>query len=255
MKTPSIIETMLKFAVVLLLAGAPTILYAQNVVVPNGLAGVEGNLNNGFPFNLSNNGLTMQRYQQVYGAGEFSSVVGPKLITTITFRPDGDTGSAFASTITDIQINLSTTSAAVDALSTTFASNIGGDDTIVFSGALSLSSSSSGGPPRNFDIVINLSTPFLYDPANGNLLLDVRNFSGESTTQFDAENTSGDGTSRIFTVGSGVSSPTADGADTIGLVTQFTFAAVPEPSTIALTSVGVVGIANLLRRRYKTKKK
>jgi hypothetical protein len=52
---------------------------------------------------------------------------------------------------------LSTTSANPNALSTTFANNIGADDTVVFgAGALALSSAFTGpaGGPKNFDIVI-----------------------------------------------------------------------------------------------------
>jgi hypothetical protein len=134
---------------------------------------------------------------------------------------------------------------------------LGADNTIVFSGALSLSSSFTGPPggPKNFDIIINLTTPFLYNPAAGNLLMDVRNFNAGTTTQFDATgSTTGDAVSRIFTSGSGVNSPTADFSDSNGLVTQFTFAAVPEPGTLAL--VGATGVAMLgyyWRRRQQAK--
>jgi hypothetical protein len=227
---------------------------AQNVVVPNALAGTEGNGNNGFPFNISNFSLPSQRYQQVYGAGDFSTLGGPRLITAITFRPDDTFGAAFSSTLANIQINLSTTTAAVDALSTTFASNVGANDTVVYSGALPLSSSNIGGPPRNFDIVITLQTPFLYNPASGNLLMDVRNFNAGLTTQFDADSTTGDAISRIFTNVSGVGSATADGFDTNGLVTQFTFSAsVPEPSVMLLLGTAVTG--SVVYVRYRRKKR
>jgi hypothetical protein len=236
-------------ALAFLLIVSPSILQAQSVVVPNALAGAEGDIDNGFPFNISNFGLPSQRYQQVYAANQFSTIVGPQTITAIRFRPDSSFGSAFSSTINSIQINLSTTSAAVDALSSTFASNVGGNDTVVFSGALSLSSANIGGPPRNFDIVITLTTPFVYNPANGNLLLDVRNFSAGLTTQMDADSTFGDGTSRAYTFNGNVNSTTADTTDSVGLVTQFVFAAVPEPSTMILSGISALGVAYVLRRR------
>ena len=78
-----------------------------------------------------------------------------------------------------------------------------------------------------------LSTPFLYNPALGNLLLDVRNFGGGSTTSFDAVFTSGDGVSRVYN--SDVNSTTGS-PDTLGLVTGFII--VPEPGTAALLLVG-----------------
>jgi hypothetical protein len=157
-----------------------------------------------------------------------------------------------------VRIDLSTTAAAPDALSTTFASTVGLDNTIVFGGAggapLALSSAFTGpaGGTKAFDIVINLTTPFHYNPALGNLLLDVRNFGGGTTTTFDAQTTSGDPVSRAVTTFSGVNSATADLNDTIGLVTRFTTtAAVPEPSTLALTGLGMLGLAGWLRKRKK----
>jgi hypothetical protein len=196
---------------------------ATTIVAPNSLATVEGNANNGFPFNITEFNLSSQRYQQVFAASEFLSLSGPQLLTQIAFRPDAEGGAAFSSTISSIQINLSTTSAAPDGLSTTFADNVGVDNTVVFSGALSLSSAFTGpaAGPKDFDIVINFQVPFLYDPTAGNLLLDVRNFSGGTTTQFDAEFSGSDPVSRTASISGGVNSPTADFMDTLGLVTQF----------------------------------
>ena len=99
----------------------------------------------------------------------------------------------------NIRINLSTTSQVPDGLSNTFAENVGADDTVVFNGALPLSSAVTGpdGGPKAFDIVITLQTPFWYDPTAGNLLLDVRNFEAAATTSVDAEMTEGDPISHV----------------------------------------------------------
>ncbi len=215
----------------------PNLAQAQtNIVVPNTFANTEGDSNNGFPFNIAGGS---QRYQQVYASNQFSAITGPTLITAISFRPDLTFGSAFNSTLTSIQINFSTTAVVPSGLSGTYASNIGGNDIQVYSGALTLSSTNTGGPPRNFDIVITLQTPFLYDPAIGNLLMDVRNFGGGITTQFDS---SGSDSSIGRVWNNDVNSPTGNTnfGDT-GLVTQFTFAAVPEPTTWALIGVGTLG--------------
>jgi MYXO-CTERM domain-containing protein len=228
-------------------AAVANLAHASSVVVPGFDATTEGSGNNGYPFASS---FSSQRYQQVYGASAFSG--GPILITQIAFRPDATFGSAFSTTLPSVQIDLSTTSAAVDGLSTTFANNVGANDTVVFSGALSLSSADTGpaGGPKAFDIVINLTTPFLYNPALGNLLLDIRDFSGGFTTAFDAEPSGTDAMSRVYTESQGVNSPTANAGeqDTVGLVTQFTVTVVPEPSSVVF-GLALVGAAGATRRR------
>jgi hypothetical protein len=232
---------------------------AAFVVVPNALANTEGDSNNGFPFNIANFQLSSQRYQQAFASSQFPA--GPELITQITFRPDAGTGAAFAATLPNVRIDLSTTALAPDALSSTFANNVGANDATVFSGALSLSSSFTGpaGGPKDFDIVINLTTPFLYNPAAGNLLLDVRNIGGGRTTQFDATTTTPGGTtSRVYTITSnGVNDPTGT-VNAGGLVTRFTVGpagpVAPEPSSVMLLGLGTVGMAGYGWRRRTPKR-
>jgi hypothetical protein len=65
---------------------------AAVIVVPNSLAAVEGNVSNGFPFNIGDSGLPSQRYQQVFAASEFLSLAGPHFITQIAFRPNATFG-------------------------------------------------------------------------------------------------------------------------------------------------------------------
>ena len=220
----------------LLLLGAinPAHAVVPTVVVPNSARTVEGNNNNSFPFDITTFGLPSQRYQQVYAASQFG---GGGLITQIIFRPDAFAGHAFTSTLSDIQIDLAYSSAPDDGLSTTYANNITAGDTIVFArGPLTLSSAFTGPPagPKDFDIIITLTTPFFYNPALGNLLLDVRNFGAGSTTVFDAVFTSGDGVSRVFST-TNVNDPTGI-TDSLGLVTGFNI--VPEPGTAAMLLAG-----------------
>jgi hypothetical protein len=173
-----------------------------SVIVPNSLATSEGNYTNIYPFDLVWANKQSMRYQQVYDASEFSDNNNIFLITHIAFRPDGISGRPFSATIPDVQINLSTTSKTPDHLSTVFANNIGSNEKVVYSGPLSLSSKNIGpyGGPKEFDIVIPLQSPFVYDPGVGNLLLDVRSNSSALTTVFDAHTEYGDPISNVFTV-------------------------------------------------------
>ncbi|HLK67952.1 MAG TPA: PEP-CTERM sorting domain-containing protein [Bryobacteraceae bacterium] len=216
-----------------------------SVVVPNSLANTEGNANNNFPFDS----IDPMRYQQVYAADQFP---GAGLIDSIAFRPDGPLGEMFSLSIANIEIDLSTTQAAPDALSDTFADNVGPDNTVVYSGPLTLSSANTGpaGGPKDFDIVINFMTPFFYNPGNGNLLLDVKNNSGTPSGLaggFDSEFDFGDSVSRVH---GDIGSPTASVNDTEGLVTEFSV--VPEPGTLALLFIGSLLVFIAWRLRVRT---
>ena len=139
------------------------------------------------------------RLQSVYGAIHFPPDIG-LLITELRFRPDRAAGFAFSTTVASIQVNLSTTTKDPDELSSTFASNVGSDDTVVFSGSLSLSSQFTGpvNGPKDFDMVIPLTTPFLYNPAAGNLLVEFRNFSGSTeASPLSGQAVLGDAASRL----------------------------------------------------------
>lgn len=237
-----------------------------SIVAPNTLTATEGDLNNSFPLDINNPvledalgfSIESMRYQQVYDATEFAAYTAPFLITEIQFRPDATMGDAFSSILTDIQINLSTTAASADGLSTTFANNVGVDDTVVLNrGALPLSSTDVTTPTgsQEFDIAIQLDTPFRYDPTAGNLLLDIRNFGGGVTTPLDAVFVEGDSTSRLFNgfLGDSVDNPTGI-ADTVGLVTKFVVAEtpvsseVPEPSSlVALLVAGATAASTLIK--------
>ena len=234
-------------ALVLLCAISPARAINPDVVVPNSARNIEGNSNNGYPFDLAETGLSSQRYQQVYAASQFGAA---GLITQIIFRPDATFGHAFTFTLSDIQIDLSTTQAGEDGLSATYANNVGADDTTVFDrGPLTLSSAFTGPPngPKDFDIIITLTHPFFYDPAHGNLLLDVRNFGGGTTTFFDAVTTFADGTSRLFNADV---NGTTGSTDTSGLVTGFTI--VPEPSSVAMLLAGSgTLLASFAGRRWR----
>ncbi len=217
---------MLVIAAILSFALALPAAAATQVVVPSANATAEANINNIVPFSggfhAEPHGTT--RYQQVYSAEDFAAAGHTFRITKIAFRLDGsDAPYAESATIPDISIYLSTTSKAVDGLSSTFADNLGADNTLVYSGSLSFSVPYDASVPRPFDVVVTLQTPFVYTPADGNLLMEVRNVSGVTSgvlAALDASSLSSDGTSRVWNTSS--ADAATGGPDTYGLVTQFT---------------------------------
>lgn len=192
-----------------------------------------GSTANAFPF--AGCAGTCDQYQQVYNSNQFAA---PVLISAIRFVK-GSGGSTLAGgTYT---LSASTTSAAVDGLSSDFASNIGADNTTVFSGTLA--------PNFNGSVLrFVFSTPFQYNPAAGNLLLNfaVAGFTAPNESVFFlSQNTINGITSRQHNFGSA----------TAGFGLQTTFetspiaAGVPEPATWALMLLGFFTIGAAIRAR------
>ena len=212
-------------------------LHAQIIVVPNSLANSQGNSNNGFPFSC---GPGSMRYQQVYLGSQFPQSA---LIDKISFRLNNLVGGIIfgfgPDVFPNIIIELSTTQAQPNALSATFADNVGPDVQTVYSGNLSLSAPDCDTQPCPFDVMIPLQIPFLFDPENGNLLLDVRVPVCQNIPNFDAADNFPTIISRA--VGD-INDDEADFLDTTGLVTQFRLLMPSQLITLtpvlALNSVG-----------------
>jgi hypothetical protein len=195
-------------------------------VVPSNLGAVEGNTNNSIPFSSANS-----RYQQIYAASQFTA---GGIIEALRFRRNGNS-AAFTRTGIDIQINLGYAATTVAGASAVFANNIGGGYVTVYDGLLDLASSGVVSTPNPFDVVIDVDDVFNYNPALGNLLLDIRVFSNSTAPAvfFDASNSAQQ--SSTTRISGGVNSAlgvigfnTSDNAP-YGLVTRFDFAApVPE---------------------------
>ena len=217
----------------------------QSVAVPNALATIEGNSSTSDPFTS-----TSFRFQQVFDASQFAFLPGYAVITGIGFRVDVASTMGAAFFFAGSTIKLSTTTRAPDGLSSVFSDNVGADADTIFNGVIGLGSDyQAGANPQPFNPNnIGTTTPFYYFPQHGNLLLDIRVVGGQVLFpgSLDSQNAVGDSVSRVFAASNLAASGTAD---TLGLVAQFQFVAIPEPSTSALAILGAGMTMLFLRRR------
>ncbi|MBX6314953.1 MAG: hypothetical protein IRY99_18850 [Isosphaeraceae bacterium] len=188
-------------------------------VVPRAYATQEAPGGNTLPFAYFGNRSEFL-YQQVFAASEWAP--GARTITGMALRADTTYGydPGFDYQATDLQFTLSTTSRGPDQLyggswPTGYAQNHGADAVVVYRGPVHLTHvGGSSSIPQAFDLVIPFTRSFVFDPALGNLLIEVRGMpDNQSTLQglifFDATNQLGDGTSRAFYDGTLVPEPGA----------------------------------------------
>jgi len=187
--------------------------------------GTAGGLN-AFPFSAGDYAAGGE-YQEIYSSTVFP---GPAFLTSIAFVSSGF-GPETAHY--DLKLGLSNTTASVSAPSTNFAANKGPNFTTVFSGPLTDNLLGNG----TFDLIFPIS-PFLYDPGQGNLLLDVV-INSATTGGFNAFRTNATPglTSRVYqSFGTGPAFTDSGGA----LFTQF---GIPEPGTLPLLVLAAAVLA------------
>ena len=216
------------------------VLNAQRAAADSIVIGAPGDAAFCIPFGCN----VPDRYQQIYSGATFGQGF---LITEIGFPYTLDQMSPFIDPANYI-IRLATTATAVGSLSTNLDSNVGADAVVVFSGPL------SGAVERGSALSLTLPVPFLFDPSNGNLLLDVTKsggvFFGDDGIYLDFNTSMAGRSSSVFRdlAGTGVIFTAG------GLVTSFSgqdvAAPTPEPGTLMLLMSGLVG-GYLARRRAK----
>ncbi|MBA2680641.1 MAG: hypothetical protein H0U76_19875 [Ktedonobacteraceae bacterium] len=238
----------------------PTLAHAQQTITVGMTDQSSASFSPFGPGNGTYDYVAGSEYQELYSGAAFAGGGSPLTIQGIAFASGAHSTHTTATYNLTLRLSttraiLSTTGADVGRLSTNFAANEGADATVVFSGPLTANIQAQG----LFDLVFP-TTPFLYDPSEGNLLLDV--VLNQTTSSLD-----GDGfsflmdtsnlmstptqTNRVFQLG-GTGAPTFDVA---GLYTQFKVspAAVPEVSTIVslglLLALGMGGVVIAAKRK------
>jgi hypothetical protein len=161
------------------------------LVVPSGFEDVE---DDGFSHTLG----VLLRLQEVYGAANFPDL--PMQLTGVTFRRDAS-AAPFDNGIALLTVRLSTTPVQPDNLSLTFAANYGGEVVTVHDGPIEIASptESEPGRPAPFEMEVPFDMPFSYDPAEGNLLVEVVVNAAAGIGMGDQSNDPDDHASRVFT--------------------------------------------------------
>jgi hypothetical protein len=204
---------------------------AQQIVVPGGLESTEGNSASGDLFTIGSS-----TFLQVYASSEFASLGAPTgIITGVSFRLDTASGQRFGGVWPSVAICLSTSSRSPDGLSPVFNDNVGADSICVFGGRLGfVANPSPNVEPQPFLIHIPFTTPYLYVPSRGNLLMGIVTFGGTTNLMLDAQLATGDAVGRVFADSFSATSGTVD---TLGLITRFDVIPVPEPTVFVLVLV------------------
>jgi hypothetical protein len=233
-RTPSIKCSMKALRIVATLVLITPCAWSETLVVPEDRADQRGTSYGTSPFNGSG------RSQLVYGSRNFP---GPILITGMSFR-----NTAFYSTSSQIErltIRLSTYSGTMASFNLAAMDlNRGPDDRVAFDGSMLFRSSgvTGAGVPPPFQLVVQYSDPFAYDPARGDLLIDYTTFNARGDILADYHHT---GDARIGWVAeSGMFASGGPGS----FVTQFSFSQIPEPGVSALS---IAGLAMIMRRHRR----
>ncbi|MBL8756263.1 MAG: PKD domain-containing protein [Planctomycetes bacterium] len=142
-----------------------------SVVLPNGMATAEGSSANAFPWGRGGAGILMQC---VYDSSHFTAqgITYPIVIQGLRWRPNTNVALVATTFPTPCEIRLSTSPIDWSGVTTTFANHRGLDETLCFQGPVTFPAQPAQVGPTPFGINVPLTTPFVYDPNNGDLNIE-----------------------------------------------------------------------------------
>jgi hypothetical protein len=217
---------------------------AVTVVGPPEFEDMEGNLsfNPSTPYPEERGFFPLGfREQGLYLAEYFASAgPGPFVITHWAARPDVSVNGPVLADY-EYTLNLATTN--VDSLTDNLVSNYGagGTATTVFSGPVRFESDgipSPGGLPHDFDYRITFDTLYMYDPSDGNLLVEIISPTEAGSQPIWRDADVFDTGPNLFALAKDTQSTTATSVGRAISIAQFTI--IPEPSAAALSILGSV---------------
>lgn len=217
---------------------------AQSVTVPMAGAGAELPSSTSYFVNPCLNASCCIRVQYFYAASEFinQGITAPITINTLSWRANGGSIHAGGVTHPALQIQMSTAVAgAILAPNPTFALNHGANLLNVYGPGPVTTLATTGATPNTNIVVLPLSTPFVYDPNAGDLVIDCSNQTGTVGTllSHDSSSTLGSLAARVwdFTPNATVQTP-ATGNNQPGIAIQVELGYNAAPGTAAWSQYG-----------------
>lgn len=244
---PAVLAMRCLLGAVLILLWAPNVLAQGTFVMPSGMANQASTIGDRGPFG-EQPGYTF-RYQQTYAPEDMPIAFGVVYITSIAFRLPNSEGSLSA-VVPDMEVRLAVAPSwvNVDGQGTDrFTENLDRNVQMVFPrGSFHLAATFIPGvTTQPFAIQIPLSQPYLYDRSWGPLVLDVIEYQPVSkSARLDASANFGVDSVSSLMGASQTAVPVLGGSSHVGLVTQFGWQPVPEPSVLrlGLLTLGVIAI-------------